>query len=146
MAKNFSCPGFGVAMVFDPQTQELHCEYCNSSYTVEQIKESKYDLKELIERMNAKADSGENDAEEAGAITMKILRCSSCGAELAFHEGETSSYCAYCGQPTIATERLQYCRRPDYIIPFKVSRESTGFPVRFFAFSEKNRKMYGKSY
>ena len=123
MAMNYSCPSCGVALVFNPQTQELHCEYCNSSFTVEQIKESKYDLKELIERMNAKADSGEDDTEAPGTITMKILRCSSCGAELAFQEGETSSYCAYCGQPTIATERLQDCRRPDYIIPFKVSRE-----------------------
>lgn len=130
MAKNFSCPCCGVAMVFNPQTQELYCEYCNSSYTVQQITEPKDDLKELLRKLNEKDDSGEGEAKEPGTISMKIVRCSSCGAELALHDGETSTYCAYCGQPTIATERLQDCRRPDFIIPFKVSRERAEHLIR----------------
>ena len=84
MAKKYSCPNCGEALVFNPQTQDLHCEYCNSSFTVQQVNESKYDLKELLQRMNEKADSGENETEETGTISMKILACSSCGAELAF--------------------------------------------------------------
>ena len=130
MAKNYSCPKCGVALVFNPQTQNLHCEYCGTSFTVDEVRESEFRLEEMIRRMNAGADTEENDGEEYETISMKILRCSSCGAELASREEETSSYCAYCGQPTIVTERLQDCRRPDFIIPFKVTKERAERLVR----------------
>ncbi|MBR7020896.1 MAG: hypothetical protein IKI15_07560 [Lachnospiraceae bacterium] len=126
MAMKYSCPKCGVGLVFDPQTQMLRCEYCDTSFTVQEVKESKLGLEELIRRKNKGTDqtaSEEYDGEGHGTISMKLLRCNSCGAKLAFSNVETSSYCAYCGQPTIATERLQDFRRPDFIIPFKVTKE-----------------------
>ena len=126
MAMKYSCPKCGVGLVFDPQTQMLRCEYCDTSFTVQEVKESKLGLEELIRRKNNGTDQTapeEYDGEEHGTISMKLLRCNSCGAKLAFSNVETSSYCAYCGQPTIATERLQDFRRPDFIIPFKVTKE-----------------------
>ncbi|MBO4229511.1 MAG: hypothetical protein J5938_04080 [Clostridia bacterium] len=129
MAKNYTCPKCGGGLVFDPETQGLHCVFCNESFTVEEVSESKLSLEELIRRMNEPAkpaetgEPEESNDDEFLTMSMKILRCSSCGAELAFRDVETSSFCAYCGQPTIVTERLKDCRRPDFIIPFKVTRE-----------------------
>ena len=37
MEKNYRCPGCGVTMEFDPATQKLHCGFCESYYTVEEI-------------------------------------------------------------------------------------------------------------
>lgn len=62
---------------------------------------------------------------DVGADTMdnRIYTCTSCGAELALTGVETSSFCAYCGQPTIVFDRMETCTKPDYIIPFVITRD-----------------------
>ena len=56
-------------------------------------------------------------------IDNKIYTCTSCGAELALTGTETSSFCAYCGQPTIVYNRMEKSLMPDSIIPFLIPRE-----------------------
>ena len=56
-------------------------------------------------------------------IDNKIYTCTTCGAELALTGTETSSFCAYCGQPTIVYSRMEKSLMPDSIIPFLVNRE-----------------------
>ena len=62
---------------------------------------------------------------DVGAETMdnRVYTCTSCGAELGLTGVETSSFCAYCGQPTIVFSRMEKCTKPDCIIPFVVTRE-----------------------
>ncbi len=62
---------------------------------------------------------------EDGVATIdnKIYTCTTCGAELALTGTETSSFCAYCGQPTIVYNRMEKTLMPDYIIPFNVPKE-----------------------
>ena len=62
---------------------------------------------------------------DVGAEQMdnKVYTCTSCGAELGLTGVETSSFCAYCGQPTIVFSRMEKCTKPDYIIPFSVTRD-----------------------
>lgn len=57
-----------------------------------------------------------------GAVDMHIMKCTSCGAELAVNGVESSTFCAYCGQPTVVADRVESYLKPDYIIPFKVNR------------------------
>ena len=52
-----------------------------------------------------------------------IYTCTSCGAELALTGVETSSFCAYCGQPTIVFSRMEKTAMPDHIIPFVVTKD-----------------------
>ncbi len=63
---------------------------------------------------------------DVGADTMdnKIYTCTTCGAELALTGVETSSFCAYCGQPTIVFDRMETCTKPDCIIPFTITRDT----------------------
>lgn len=56
-------------------------------------------------------------------IQMKILHCNACGAELAVNSVETSSFCIYCGQATVVMDRVEDYLQPDYIMPFKISKE-----------------------
>lgn len=130
MAKTYSCPKCGGALVFDPDTQDLICKFCDESFTVQEMNESKLSLAEMIRKMkesaekeNADPEAEEIDSDEYETIAMNIMHCSSCGAKLAFSDVEMSSFCAYCGQPTVVTERMQNCRRPDFIVPFKVTKE-----------------------
>ena len=62
---------------------------------------------------------------DVGAELMdnKVYTCTSCGAELGLTGVETSSFCAYCGQPSIVFSRMEKCTKPDCIIPFAVTRD-----------------------
>ncbi|MCR4697714.1 MAG: hypothetical protein K5654_10435 [Lachnospiraceae bacterium] len=62
------------------------------------------------------------EARNKGTVEMHIMKCTSCGAELAVNGVESSTFCAYCGQPTVVADRVESYLKPDYIIPFKVNR------------------------
>ena len=57
-------------------------------------------------------------------MDVQVLRCESCGAEI-FTNGETdvTALCSFCGSTNILKKRLENIRRPDGIIPFKITRE-----------------------
>ncbi len=59
---------------------------------------------------------------EPEMMECKVYTCTSCGAELFVNDTEVSTYCAYCGQPTIVYSRISQEKKPAYIIPFKISK------------------------
>ncbi|MBR6080442.1 MAG: hypothetical protein IKP60_09830 [Treponema sp.] len=63
-------------------------------------------------------------------ITMQIIRCTACGAELAINGTETSSFCSYCGQATLVQDRMDEYLKPDCIIPFKIGRDNAEKTIR----------------
>lgn len=67
---------------------------------------------------------------EPETMECKIYTCTSCGAELAVNDTEVSTYCAYCGQPTIVYSRVSQEQIPKYILPFRISREQALNTVR----------------
>lgn len=64
------------------------------------------------------------------SVQMQIMRCTACGAELAVNGVETSTFCAYCGQATVVSDRVDEYLKPDYIIPFKVTRDAAEKTIR----------------
>ncbi len=60
----------------------------------------------------------------------KVYTCTSCGAQLVINDVEVSTFCAYCGQPTIVFERLSEGKMPDGIIPFRITKEEAFAKVR----------------
>ncbi|MBP5494358.1 MAG: hypothetical protein J6X97_04615 [Lachnospiraceae bacterium] len=64
------------------------------------------------------------------SVKMQIMRCTACGAELAVNGVETSTFCAYCGQATVVSDRVDDYLKPDFIIPFKVTRDTAEKIIR----------------
>ena len=54
---------------------------------------------------------------------MRAYSCPSCGAELICDESTAATSCPYCGNPTVVPGQFAGALRPDFIIPFKLSRE-----------------------
>ena len=156
MTKKYPCPNCGVAMEFRPDTQMLHCEFCNSAFTPRQMAAMERELADALKREGLDTESATpnatNPATGAAATTtsaaansatpnatnppashlmqMTILRCQSCGAELAVSGTEASTFCAFCGQPTVVSDRLEGWLKPDYIIPFTVTKEDAAAAIR----------------
>ena len=138
---NYQCPGCTGPLHFVGASGKLECEYCGASYDVAEI-EALYAEKEekaaaaqqaaeekAAAKKESSADGGDWDTsgfsddwgEEAEG--MKAYSCPSCGAELICDESTAATSCPYCGNPTVVPGQFSGELRPDYIIPFKLSKE-----------------------
>lgn len=72
---------------------------------------------------DGKTDSDkDNFFESMDTMECNIYTCTACGAELAINGVESSTFCAYCGQPTVVFSRVSKTLKPKYIIPFVINK------------------------
>ena len=138
---NYQCPGCTGPLHFVGVSGKLECEYCGASYDVAEI-EALYAEKEekaaaaqqaaeekAAAGKEASADGGDWDTSGfsddwgAEADKMKAYCCPSCGAELLCDESTAATSCPYCGNPTVVPGQFAGQLKPDFIIPFKYSKE-----------------------
>lgn len=74
--------------------------------------------------------NAERDEDSPKYMEMNLYECTSCGAKLMVKSTETSSFCAYCGQPMILIDRLENELEPDLIIPFGISQKRAEHLIR----------------
>ena len=118
-AAEYKCPNCNADLKFDPTTQKLTCEYCESSYTVEEIREIYADLQIPQEQAQQQAAIEDDFAEHTN-----LYHCSSCGADIMAEEGQTALFCYYCHNPVILSGKLAGSFKPDKVIGFKITRDS----------------------
>ena len=131
VSKSHKCPSCGGKLIFEPDTQELKCDFCGNSYSPEKL--------ELMEQI-IPIDVGEADAAEDDKCEVV---CDNCGAVLITDNNTVSTFCAFCGSPAVISRRLQKQFRPQYIIPFKVTKEEAA--EKFVEFA-KTRKYVPRDY
>lgn len=128
---NYQCPACTGPLQFGGESGKLECEYCGSSFEVAQIEElyAKKEEYAVLEAEQAKEEAGEWDPSEIGsdwgedADRMRAYSCPSCGAQLICEDTTAATACPYCGNPTVVPGQFAGALRPDYVIPFKVSKE-----------------------
>ena len=119
------CPSCGGKLVFDPVEQKLKCGFCGSTFAPEKIEL----LKQLPEIDTGAADEQEDDKCE--------IVCDNCGAVLITDKSTAATSCSFCGSPAIISRRLSKQFRPDYLIPFKITKEEAQEKFIEFARSKK---------
>lgn len=73
---------------------------------------------------NYDKNSGSGDWSDQEQEKSEISTCPSCGAEIIADKNTAATSCVYCGNPTIIEKRLSGLFRPDYVIPFKIDKET----------------------
>ena len=138
MQKNYRCLGCGNTLEFLPDINKMYCMYCGASFSVEEL-HGKEGNHEADPSTQADAEAGlavtesvlnKEEQRRHATIRMQILHCNACGAELAVNGVETSSFCAYCGQATVVMDRVDDYLQPDYIMPFKVTKDQAEATIR----------------
>lgn len=138
MQKNYRCLGCGNTLEFLPDVNKMYCMYCGATFSVEELHaaEGSHAASQPAESNSetgmAEPESILNKEEQRrhATIRMQILHCNACGAELAVNGVEASSFCAYCGQATVVMDRVDDYLQPDYILPFKVTKEEAEATIR----------------
>jgi len=145
MPENYRCPNCDATMEYYPDTGKMYCAYCGVSMTVDELKTAQYNKMAQKEMELDTWDKTMGHPDEDGylippddirlikrfkenkwrnaKIKMQILHCQACGAEMIMNEFESATFCAYCGQAAIVSDRVEECLEPDRMIPFKVSKE-----------------------
>ena len=119
---NYQCPSCTGPLRFDEHSGRLQCDYCESSFTVEEV-EALFAEKNAAAEEAAKSQK-ENEAEWGeDADKMRAYNCPSCGAELICEETTAATACPYCGNPTVVPGQFGGAKKPDCIIPFKLTKE-----------------------
>ncbi|HBB43208.1 MAG TPA: hypothetical protein DCZ74_06795 [Treponema sp.] len=141
---NYQCLACGGGLQFNPTTGKLICEYCDSTFTIEEI-EKAYGT----QQSSAKPETAENQTEDsssadadsfdgaepkwdtenlssdwgADAANMKEYNCPSCGATIICDATTAATSCPYCDNPTVIETQFSGSLRPDYVIPFKLKKQ-----------------------
>lgn len=139
---NYQCPGCTGPLHFNGSSGKLECEYCGSAYDVAEIealyaeKEQKAaDAQQAAEKKAAERGSdwdmsGLSSDWGADAEGMKAYNCPSCGAELICDASTAATSCPYCGNPTVVPGQFSGALKPDFVIPFKLSKEDAKNKLR----------------
>ena len=133
---NYQCPNCMGPLQFKAGTGKLGCDYCDSTFTVEEV-EALYAAKDANAAQNMTAaevkreesecsqDSSEySDAWGADSAQMRSYTCNACGAELICDETTAATSCPYCGNPTIIPGKFAGAMKPEYMIPFKLNKDA----------------------
>ena len=145
---NYQCPACTGPLHFVGESGRLECDYCGSSFDIAEI-EAFYAEKEAkaaeaaqkreeteaaqksaeAEEQQTAADGSDWDASGlsedwgADAAGMKAYCCPSCGAELLCDATTAATSCPYCGNPSVLPGQFAGILKPDFVLPFKLSKE-----------------------
>ncbi|SCY27155.1 hypothetical protein SAMN02910292_01274 [Lachnospiraceae bacterium XBB2008] len=110
------CPNCGANPRFDIASQQMLCPFCG---TYSEPTDERYDAAKGADMQEVNGDYvGQSDM-----MQVKIYTCSQCGAELMSTDNDATAFCSYCGTHQILQERLDVKKRPDHIIPFKITKD-----------------------
>lgn len=100
----YECKNCGGALKFDIGSQDMRCEHCETHY-------NPYDV------------TKQTDAVQSDYFDTTAFTCPQCGGEVFSVDKEAASFCLFCGSPAILSSRISKELCPNYLIPFKVSKE-----------------------
>lgn len=100
-----ACPNCGGNVKFDITVQQLSCDFCHSYFEPSAF------------------DSKTEDGIEERDFEATIFTCPQCGGEIYSTDNQSAGFCSFCGASTILFSRLTRTRKPNFIIPFKKTKE-----------------------
>ena len=113
----YKCPNCNADLKFSPSTQKLDCEFCLSSFTVDEIKR-------LCSPTENSIPPEAVQLQEDFANHTHLYRCKSCGAEIMADDQQTATFCYYCHNPVILAGKMGGEFKPDKVIGFKLTRDN----------------------
>lgn len=108
--QTYKCSSCGGSLVFDPENGNFKCEYCLSTFD-----------EKTIEKENV--FKNEDDTEYNAKDDMTVYTCPSCGANLILSSKDIITNCYYCHTTVVMTEKASGDFKPDFLVPFSISKE-----------------------
>lgn len=120
------CPHCGGEMDYLPGTEVVKCEYCGSEFVPQELEDerqvvaSEYQEKTMEEPEAAEKKQRRKDK---NTIEATVFTCPQCGGQIYSLDQSAVTFCSYCGSQVTLQSRLSHIRKPDVVIPFKLTAE-----------------------
>lgn len=105
------CPNCDGPLLFDPEQQNFHCEYCLSIFTETDI-------------LSDRVQQQQQQLEETKEQLFNLYHCPSCGGDVVTDDTTVATFCYYCHNPVVLTDRVSGDFLPNAILPFTVSEDT----------------------
>lgn len=116
---DYTCPGCGSWIGYNPDLGKFRCEYCLGEYTLEEVEAwAQKRAAEEADNAFAEADIRHDYIDEMVGYT-----CKNCGAQAMAQKGATATVCFYCHKPIVIAENLSGQFKPERIVPFGIGKE-----------------------
>lgn len=119
---SYKCLGCGAAIHYKPELHKFKCDYCFSEYTEEELRDQSKTTQS--EKLNS-------------------YHCNSCGAQVVTDDTTTSTFCYYCHNPVVISDRLDGEFLPNKLIPFSIDKKRA---EEFFINWTKGKKLLPKDF
>ena len=128
---NHKCPSCTAPLRYDGASGRLVCDYCGSSFSVQEIdalysedeSAAAASLNEGRSETASPEDYGCTDEWGSDADNLVVYNCPSCGAQLFCDINTAATSCPYCGNHTVIPGKFEGSLKPEYLIPFKLSKD-----------------------
>lgn len=125
--QEFQCKYCGGRVVFDSESQNMKCQFCDSEFPLADFEKQK-PLKEGDAVVESGLDSdfsiGGQEWEDEEKKGMNLYVCESCGGEIIADQNMGASKCPYCENNIVMKEQFKGDLKPELIIPFKLDKEA----------------------
>ncbi len=123
----YKCPDCGAEIKYDITEGKLICKYCDAEFDASELQSYDKDVKgkkpEDFEWRKFKEGENDENWEPDDLTKLTTFECSHCGGKI-IGEGTTmATLCPYCDNPVVMSGSIDGLLCPDYIIPFKKTRE-----------------------
>ena len=119
----FKCPCCNAGLVFGSQAQQLTCEYCDNTFSIETVRA----YNDSVTAQPADDFSWESEQQqewsESEQTSLNTFQCPACGGEILTEETTAATFCPFCDNPSIMPSRLSGSLKPDAVLPFQKSKE-----------------------
>ena len=112
-ALDHKCPNCDAVLKFNPHGGNWKCEYCRGEFNLEQLEKYESKIKKEDKKVIARTN-------EEG---MDVYICNNCGASIVVDPNISTTSCVYCKNTAILKDKLHGDFNPNYVIPFKHTRE-----------------------
>ena len=135
---SYKCPNCGAPLQFNPKAKSVTCDYCDTKFDVQTLealyaqKEARAAEADAARQVRWKTEEAGQDWSDEEAAHLQTYTCSSCGAEIVCDENTMATECCYCGNPTLIPSRFSGMLKPDYVIPFKKTKDEAVAALKQF--------------
>ncbi|MFI3254093.1 MAG: hypothetical protein R3Y63_07105 [Eubacteriales bacterium] len=132
----YRCPNCDGTLSFSSNTQKLTCPFCDTELEAQSVQE----YNEAINATKSQdcqwetyqSDSGEGGWAQEETDNLVTHICKSCNGQIIADKNTAVTACPYCDNNVFIPQQFADELKPDYVIPFQLSKEQAKAALREF--------------
>jgi len=127
--KEMKCPHCGGSIKWSATANSIRCDFCGTEFDAEALESYDVALEEDFQDeinwsfTNSQWQEGEEE-------NLKAFLCESCGGQIIVEANMGATACPYCGNPVVVPAQFRGDLRPDFVIPFRKTKEDAKEALR----------------